>query len=269
MILNLEDGGRKRLIKEEGAIYHVLSVTRNGLTVASRPRIQIVGDWLPELGFASGVLAQSLPKPDGLVINLFNNNINYSELYNETKEKGGALNRVYISNQRTSKGPALVTTGQHILNGGLKIGDACIAKCEYGRITVRKVNGNIRLINVARTKKAYTGEPAPMVFLLGNWLNDIGFTRDTLMTVASEPGCITFTAYNKAVIYSEIVKFARQNKMQLIQVSMKDGAPLISLTGNRVVNAGFSLGDIFAAVYEHGNIKLQKLDPKRFGFSEV
>jgi len=269
MILNQEDGGRKRLIEEDGAIYQVLSVSRNGLAANSRPRIQIVGDWLNEMGFVNGVLVQTLPKPDGIVFNLCDKNINYSELYNATREKGGTLNRVYICNERTRSGTALVTTGKHLLKGGLELGDECIAKCEYGCIRVRKVKGNVRLINVARTKRPYTNEPTPMVFLLGEWLADIGFASDTLITVASEPGCITFTAHNKAVIYSEIVKYARKNKMQLVQVSTKESTPLITLTGNRITNAGFSLGDIFAAEYEYGSIKLQKFDPERFGFPEV
>ena len=270
MILNQEDGGRKRVLQENGAVYQVLTVHRSGLAENSRPRIQMCGDWLTEMGFNNGVLIQSLPEPDGLVFNLCDKNINYSDLYNKTKEEGGALNRAYISNQRTLKGLTFVTTGQHIYKSGLKFGDSLLAKCEPGCIRVRKINGNIRLINVARTKRPYTNEPAPMVFLLGEWLNEIGFEPDTLLTVASDPGCITFTAHNKAVVYSEIVKFARKNKMQLMQVSKKDGSsPLITLSGNRITNAGFSLGDIFAAEYEYGVIRLQKLDPQRFGFPEV
>ena len=266
MILNQEEGGRKRLLKEDGAIYQVINIHRNGLATNSRPRIQIVGDWLTDIGFINGALVQTLPEPDGVVFNLCNENINYSELHHATKEKGGTLIRVYICNERTRAGTALVSTGRHLLKGGLELGDACIAKCEHGCIRIRKVSGNVRLVNVARTKKPRTNEPAPMVFLLGDWLNDIGFTSDTLMTVAAEDNSITFTAHNKAVVYSEVVKYARQHKMQLMQVSTKDGVPLITLTGSRVVKAGFSLGDIFAAEYEHGVITLQKLNPQRFGF---
>ena len=269
MILNQEDGGRKRLIEGDGAIYQVLNVTRSGRLKNSRPRIQIVGDWLTEMGFVDGVLVQALPEPDGLVFNLCDKNITYSELYKETTEKSGLLNRAYISNSRTLKGLTYVTTGQHIYKGGLKSGDAVVAKCEYGRIRVRKIKENIRLVNVARMKKPHTGEPMPRVFLLGNWLNDIGFASDTLVTIATELGCITFTAYDKAVIYSEIVKYARQNKMQLIQVSTKYSSPLISVQGLCATRAGFDLGDIFAAEYEYGSIKLKRFDPQRFGFPEV
>jgi len=269
MILNQEDGGRKRLIEGDGVIYQVLSVTRSGRVTDRRPRIQVEGNWLTEMGFVSGVLVQALPEQDGLVFNLCDKNITYSELYNETKEKSGALNRAYISNTRTHRGLTFVTTGQPIHKGGLTFGDALVAKCEYGRIRVRKINGNIRLVNVARMKKPGTGEPTPKVFLLGDWLNNISFTSNTLVTVATEPGCITFTAHDKAVIYSEIVKYARQNKMQLIQVSTKDGSPLINVQGLCATRAGFDLGDIFAAEYENGSIKLKRFDPQRFGFPEV
>jgi hypothetical protein len=187
-------------------------------------------------------------------------------LFHSTKEKGGTLIRLYIANQRTLKGPSIVTTGKHISSGGLKMGDTLIVKCEYGCIRARKVSGNIRLIHVSRTKQAYTGEPVPKVWVCGDWLSDIGFTPDTLVTVAFEPGCITLTAYDKAVIYSDVVRLARQNKMRLIQVSTKSSVPLINIADSCVRQAGFDLGDIFAAEYEYGIIKLQKPDPQRFGF---
>jgi len=274
MILKQEEGGRKRILKEDGAIYQALVVHRSGLAANSRPRIQIVGDWLTELGFANGVLVQTLPEREGIVFNLCDKNINYSELYNETTEKGGTLNRAYIAKTRTLKGLTFVTTGQVIYKGGLKFGDALLAKCEYGRIRARKVSGNVRLINIAKTQDDYTKKAMPMVFLLGDWLNDIGFSPDTLVTAKPEPNCITFTAHDKAIIYSELVRLARKEKMRLIQVSTRycsaeaPEVPLISVTGSCVERAGFVLGDIFSAEYEYGVIKLQKLDPQRFGFPE-
>lgn len=243
------------------------SVQRNGRADDSRPRIQFCGNWLTEFGFVTGALVQSLPEKDGFVFNLCNENIgSYSELFRTTTEKGGTLIRVYLVKEKTREGPGFVTTGKHIYKSGLKMGDALVAKCEYGCIRVRKITGNMRLINVAREKHPRTGVPQPKVFLLGDWLNDIGFTPDTLMTVRTEPGCITFTAQREPVIYSEIVRFARQNKMKLIQVSAKDNAPLISASGAYAERAGFVLGDVFCAEYEYGIIKLQKFDPDRFHF---
>jgi len=245
----------------------IATVQRNGRAEDSRPRIQFCGDWLAEIGFVSGALAQTLPEPNGLAFNLRNENIgSYSDLFRSTREQGGALNRIYISNSKTRKGPTFVTTGRHIYNGGLKFGDPLIAMYEYGLIRVRKAAGNVKLIPVAREKHPLTGEPKPRVFLLGDWLSDIGFSTDTLTTVATEPGCITITAHAGPIVYSDIVRFARQNKMKLIQVSAKDGAPLIVAAGSCAEKAGFALGDIFCAAYEYGVIKLQKPDPEKFGF---
>ena len=247
-------------------IFQTLSVHRSGRAADSRPRIQFCGDWLTEMGFVNGALIQGLPEPDGLVFNLCNDNINYSDLFQSTREKGGTLIRAYISNSRTAKGPTFVMTGKYIYSGGLKVGDALIAKCEHGLIRVRKVSGNVRLIHITKTKKKHTGEQVPMVFLYGDWLDSIGFTPDTLMTVATEPGCITFTAHDKAIIYSDVVKLARQNKMRLIQVSTHCGTTAISLQGSCAERAGFGVGDMVVAEYGHGVIKLQKLDPHRFAF---
>jgi len=270
MILNQENGGRIRVMKETNATYQVVNVTRSGRADNSRPRILFGGDWLPEIGFVNGALIQTLPESKGIVFNLCNENIgNYSELYKSTKEKGGSLIKVCDCLDRARyRETGFVTTGNHIHKCGLQVGDALLAKCEYGRIRMRKVEGNVRLINVAKTKKAYTNEPVPMVLLLGDWLNEIGFTPDTLATVSATPGSIAFTAHNQSIIYSDVVKHARQNQMQLLQVGSKEGSPVITLTGQRIIKSGFSIGDIFYAEYKYGSIDLQQLDPGRFGFPE-
>jgi len=260
----------KFIVKEQertgGVIYQTLLVQRNGLASNSRPRIQIIGNWILEMGFIDGALIQSLPEPNGLVFNLCNENINYSELFHSTKEKGGTLMRVYHAKGNRNE-PSFATSGNHIYKGGLKQGDAIIAKGEPGCIRIRKASENVRLINVARAKNIYTGEPIPKVKICGKWLNDIGFTTDTIATAALEPGCITFTAYDKAVVYSDMVKLARRNKMRLIQVSARFGAPCINFSaGMRIAQAGFGAHDIFSAGYEYGVIKLQKFDPQKVGF---
>ena len=247
------------------------TVHRSGRAANSRPRVQFCGDWLTGIGFVNGGLVQTLPEPDGLAFNLCNENIgSYSGLYQSTKEQGGALNRIYVSNSRYSKGPTFVTTGKHILSGGLKVGDSLVAYYEYGRIRVRRLGDNVRLIHAARMKDPRTKELRPKVFIWGDWLNGIGFPPDTLVTVASEPGLLTFAAHGEAVIYSEIVRFARKNKLRLIQVGYKTGqktnGTIISLQNSCIERAGFCLDDIFYVTYEFGVIKLQKLDLEKFGF---
>ena len=247
--------------------YHLLSVQRTGVTTNSSPKIQISGEWLTEMGFVPGSLVQALPEPDGMVFNLYNENVNYSDLFNSTKEQGGSLIKVFGDDG--DDGAFFVTTGKYIYSTGLKMGDALVAKYGFGCIRVRKVGENVRLIPVARLKHAYPKETKPYALLSGDWLNAIGFTPDTLVSMASEPYGITFTAYDKEIIYRDIARFARQNKMRLLQVSTKHGSPIIKVTGSIVENSGFGLGDIFAAEYKHGIIKLQKPDPQRLGFPDV
>ena len=247
--------------------YHLLSVSRTGTAMNSQPKIQIFGDWLTDMGFVSGALVQALPEPDGFVFNLFNENVDYSDLFNSTKEQGGSLIRIFVGSSYADT--FFATTGKYIYSSGLKMGDALVAKYEYGCIRLRKVSGNVRLIPVATLKHVNPAEPEPYVLLSGSWLRDIGFTPDTLVSMASEPYRITFTAYDKEIIYRDIARFARLNEMRLYQVSSKCGNPFIKVTGSMVERSRFRIGDIFAADYEHGIIKIQKFDPKRFGFPEV
>ena len=267
MILTQKNGEKIWLTVEDGAFYQICNIRYTGRTDNKLPRMRIVGDWLNEIGFTTGALIQTLPEPDGLVFNLCNENVDYSDLYRSTKAQGGTLIRVHTMNEPGRyKAPAFATTGKHLLKGGLEIDDTLLAKCEYGCIRMRKVVGNVHLVNVARTKHLRTKAPVPMAHLGGEWLTVAGFTPDTLFSITSEQGCITLTAYDKSVVYSDIVMLARKNKMRLKQVYEKDGNPLITITGLSVENAGFELGDIFAAEYEYGVVKLRKLDPQRFDF---
>jgi len=244
--------------------FQILSVQCSGKSAESIPRIQFSGSWLAELGFVKDVLVQVLPKPDELVISLYNDNIiDYSELYRSTKEKNGVLMQISFS---PTKMPLFTTVGNRILNSGFNIGDMLIAKCEYGRIRIRKVSGDTRLIEVSGVQKACSDGLMSRVWLWGDWLRDIGFLPDTLVTVKIEPDCITLAVQDKAVIYSDVVRFARKNKMRLVQVVERKGEPLINTRGACISDAGFLPGDMFSAECEHGIIKLQKLDPEKFGF---
>jgi len=251
--------------------YYTLSVQHSGWASSSHPRIRIIGDWLADIGFVSGVLVQALPSPGELTFTVYDKNINYSDLYNETRAKGGTLNRVYIANSLSEKGLTFVTTGKHIGKCGFEFGDILVAKCDFGSIKVRKVSGDVRLVNVARKVDERTGKVMPKIYIFGEWLNAIGFTPDTLVTVAADVGLITFVAYDKEIIYSDIVKFARKNKMRLIQVGIRQGTtfPLINATGVYIKDSGFEVGDIFAVHCEYGIIRLQRFDPLRFGFTDT
>jgi len=247
-------------------IYQSLTVQKSWYATNSRPRLCFTGDWITEIGFVPGALVQALPEPGGFVFNLCNENVNYSELFNSTNAMGGGLIRVYRADLKLHRSPTFVTTGKYILSGGLCYGDALVAKCEYGCIRIRKVMGDARLITVGRQKDERTGAHSPKVWLWGDWLDDIGFSLDTLVTIEAKPGYVTLDAHDKAASYSDVVKLARKKGMRLIMVAAKGDSLNASFSGPSVSRAGFAIGDMLTADYEYGLIKLQKLDPGRFGF---
>lgn len=247
--------------------YQRLSVHCSGSADNSRPKIQFYGDWLTEMGFSGSALVQALPEPGGFCFTLKNNDIeSYSSLFDDTKEKGGSLVRVFISNGQNVKGPTFTVSGKYLERCGLKTGDALIAKCEYGLIRVRKVCDGMHVFNIQKRKDRNTGEPIPNVYLHGSWLDDALFTPYTLVTVVSVPGLITLTALDKDTSYQYACRHARQNKMRLLSVSFRRGSSVIDFTGSHVDRAGFSIGELVTAIYEQGVIKLQKFEPERLCF---
>jgi hypothetical protein len=83
----------------------------------------------------------------------------------------------------------------------------------------------------------------------------------------SEPNCIIFQLQDGGMEkYKELVQFARQNKMKLLQIREEAGLPNLMTTGSLVEKAGFEITDALSASYEDGIIKLQKLDFEKLGF---
>jgi hypothetical protein len=126
---------------------------------------------------------------------------------------------------------------------------------------------NIRVTNL----KGYTGKPAPKVQLYGGWLLEYGFHCRSLMTILTEPGLITLQRRDGSIeTYKELVRFARQHKMNLLEVKEKaskgEKCPCIIVTGPCLGKAGFNLGDELLATCEDGLIKLQKLNSQGLGF---
>jgi len=255
----------------------LLTVNRSGGEKRPRPRISFFGDWLYEIGFAPGALVQVLPAPGGVDFHLCDENINsYSDLFHSTRDKGGNLIRAYLSNTHKCKGPAFVTSGKYIYSGGLSMGDILVAQYDYGIIRARKIDPaklgfkNLRIITVSYITRKYTKEIIPKVLICGDWLNDIGFKIDTLMTVSSAPGIMTLDL-QEIVEYRALMKYVREHKLKIAQVykepkDREEPRPCIGITGACVDKAGFKPGDILAASYGNGIIKLQTLDFDKLGF---
>jgi len=253
--------------------YQLLSLTSNGVNAHLLPKIYLYGNWLAEFGFINNALVQALPEDNGIVFNLCNEIICYSELYERTNASNGKLIQIYADRQSV----ALTLSGHFLSNVGLAIGDALIAKYDYGVIRVRKVDpiklgfdvspSNIKLITMKSEKSRYGGR-FPKIQLSGRWLADVGFIPESVATAKVEKGIFTLKLQeNGAEKYGELVKFARKNGMRIVQVrSQHREVPLIIISGSICDKAEFGNEDILVATFSYGNIELRKLDFAKLGF---
>jgi hypothetical protein len=234
--------------------FQTFSIARNG--VAKRPRIYFHGTWLAQMGFMPGVLIQAIPEPDGMIFRLCDENIpKYSVLALETHVKGGKLLQGCCE-----QGMTLVTSGDYILNGGLNLGDACIARYDYGIIRVRKLPPQTKIITTKR------GLPKSRM-ICGTLLTTNGFNPGSLATVAAEPGKIFFSLQEQGIeSYREMVRRARAEKMSLLQVVNAAGVIRITIPDLCLHKAGFAIDDAFVVHYNYGALTLKKLDFEALGF---
>jgi len=220
---------------------------------AQRPKINLCAPWLFDMGFTPAALVQALPEPGGISFILRNENIwKYSELYTSTKEKGGALIIV-------TSGANMEITGKCIRNAGLDIGDSLIARYEYGYIGARKLPDKAKVIPAAKDKHT--------VRLTGKWMTELGFTLGAVVTASVNPGSVTFKLQERGIEdYCVLVKHARKNKEQLLQVHMEAYTQCLEVDGAFLERAEFDLSDAFIATYDYGIIHVTKLDFEQLGF---
>jgi len=218
------------------------------------------------VGFTEGALVQFLPEQHGASLVLCNENIpKYCELSRVTKEKGGTLCQVHDYRD----GPSLHISGSTLDATGLVYTDPLLAmrptaQYEYGLIRLRKLPvGDYKITNA---------------HVVGKWLNDLGFLPDEVFTVKAEPGLITCQLHeNGRERTNELVKFARQNKLQLLQVQkMRYGRPYaygqgkpnafgqgfwhyFDIPSAALEKAGFESDEALLANYSYGFIQFQKL----------
>ena len=237
---------------------HTLSVKRTSTAAGARPAIISVADWLPDIGFIPRALVQVLPEPNGLVLNLCDKNIpSYRELDFETTEQGGKLIQVCKRSERDTR-PMLSVSGKYILDGGLAVGDRLVARYDYGIIRVRKFPDAPDVKFMIVSKKSQ---------LSGEFLVNSGFKSGDLVTVKTEPNEITLKLQKcGAANYSELVRYARQNKLQLLQVRSENNFLSIVFPYSCIEKVGAEIDDIFAAHFKNGVVKLQKLDFEKLGF---
>jgi len=243
-----------------------------GTAAQNRLGFYLYADWLPDMGFVHGALVQAIPEQNEIVFNLCDDNITkYSELDAQTKSTGGKLIQVYTATVKNRHSPTLLASGQFVKDVGWVYKDILIAQYVHGKIRVRKLPDNVRVITVVSRKELYTDKQFPKVRLTGEWLAQYGFVADSLVAVASEHGSITFKLCDDGIEkYSELVRHARRNKLKLLQVKEAIGRdklyPYIKITGSSVEQAKFAIGNTLIATCKHGCIQLQTLDLAGLGF---
>ena len=215
-----------------------------------KPRLDLRGQWLGNIGFTHGTLVRFLPEPGGVLFTLCDENIpRYSTLYNDTHQRGGTL----LQTASRNGGPFLGTSGIFVVRAGLEAGDAIIVRHEHGFIHGRKL-------------------PHPSAKIVvnpvaGTWLADVGFDKAAVFTMASAPGLLTCTLQENALERTaELVKYARANKLTLLQVSQANHKLRFFIPPLCMERAGFTPGDQLIATYRHGLIQLQKPDFIGLGF---
>jgi len=107
----------------------------------------------------------------------------------------------------------------------------------------------------ANTVRIITGR------LGGKWLTTLGFRKDDVLTVDTAPGIITYQRHENGIARTvELVKFARQNKLKLIQVKMKGHELFIEIPKTCLKQAGIAPDETLYAIYTPDLLQLQHPD---------
>jgi len=221
------------------------------------PGILFYAEWTKPMGFIPDALVQFIPEDGGAQFRLCNENIaSYSALVQQTTGLGGVF--VHVGMHRHREYPCLAVSGEVVTRTGLDFGDNLIAKFSYGLVHLRKLpHKNAKIIIDGR--------------ISGKWLIEPGFEHESVITVDSTPGFITcFLQEDGLARTAELVKYARANKLNLLQVHKvaESGGitPLIEIPHSRFTQAGLSPDVPILAVYEYGRLIFQKLDLVALGF---
>jgi hypothetical protein len=219
-----------------------------------RPKIALFAEWLIPMGFVPNALVQFLPEPNGVSVTLCENVSKYSELAQETHEKGGVLINIRFCKNRSKAYFSI--SGSFLKNIGLVYGDILMIRYEYGFIRMRKIPANVKKIVTAR--------------LVGHWLEELGFVPNSVLTVDSSPGSVTCQLHeNGQERTHELYKYARKNKLNLLQVTAQrdnNDAPHFVIPLSRFEKAGLTPGDSFFATYDYGIINILPIDFGALGF---
>jgi hypothetical protein len=121
-----------------------------------------------------------------------------------------------------------------------------------------------KLYVVMDTRAGVNSRTASIRFM-GEWLKEIGFLCDKLVSIEEENGILILKVHeNSLETYTKLTKGRFENKVRLIQIgSKKKGnniSPTFDLKGRWFENLGFRTGTVACAFFEHGVIRLKIID---------
>jgi len=230
---------------------HTTGVT--WVNVKQKPKVMFFADWLMPMGFVPNTLVQFLPEPNGMSFTLHENITKYSELAQKTREQGGTL--ININLYRHKPYACLSISGTVLQKIGLAYGDTMLIRYEYGFIRMRKLPADVKIVTAR---------------IGGQWLEGLGFVPDSVLTVDSSHSLVTCKLEeNGQARTHELVKYARKNKLNLLQVRAQEdnsNYPQFVIPPSRFEKAGLTPDDFFLATYDYGLIKIHPIDFEELGF---
>lgn len=133
---------------------------------------------------------------------------------------------------------------------------------------------NHKVMVVGSEKASSDGRRKPRIRFAGYWLNDMGFSPDSLV----------MATYNQEVIdlkvvgygpdaYKSIVKQVRTNRAALLQVREeihnKKKTPHLEVKGVWLENLGFKIGSLIVTRIDYGHIQIGLINLDKLGFLEA
>jgi len=217
-----------------------------------RTKIGVRSSWLADMGFVCGAPVWAMPQPDGFTLTLHSKHSKMDGM------DSGKLIHVGLDGKKLA---LTLNFAKNFSVAGLSAGDFLAARYEYGVITARKLPPAQKYYVVgAQNHGAF-------LRLCGGWLNDTGFLPDTIAMAAVLRDGMTLRLWDDtAATHSDIVKFARAHKYQVVQPQKNQHITFIDLNGYTLNRTGFDTGDIAGIHYEHGCITLFKPDLQTLGF---
>lgn len=125
------------------------------------------------------------------------------------------------------------------------------------------MNTQVMVVGSAKTKDIRRRRPR--IRLSGFWLNDIGFTCDSLIEAEYSRECIALKLEGSGVdTYNRVVKGLLRHNMGLLQVKgeIKNNkrTPSIEVKGFWLEEYGFKVGSVIVVESEQGCITIKLLD---------